>query len=150
MLETLKPPARELTDVIAHLPAGAVLDLACGSGRHSVWLAERGWRVTAVDLQIEANFPGGPAIRTIEANLEKHEILIEPGAWDLIVGWLYWQPDLLPAIAEGVRAGGVVALAGKTSGRFATSLAQYREAFAGFTELSSGEDETRAFFIGRR
>jgi len=142
--------ARELTDAIAHLPPGNGLDLACGGARHSVWLAQRGWRVTAVDLQIEANFPGGPAIRTIEANLEKDEFIIEPCAWDLIVCWLYWQPDLLPAIALGVRPGGVVALAGKTSGRFATSLAQYRAAFAGFTELSSGENEMRAFFIGRR
>jgi len=34
--------------------AGPVLDLACGSGRAAVWLAERGWRVTGVDHQPEA------------------------------------------------------------------------------------------------
>ena len=66
--------------------------------------------------------------------------------------WLYWQPDLLPAvIALGARAGGVVALAGKTTGRFATSLAQYRAAFPAWTEIAfSGEPVTRAFFIARR
>lgn len=41
---------RETTD----LPPGAVLDLACGEGRNSVWLAARGWRVTGVDFSAEA------------------------------------------------------------------------------------------------
>lgn len=36
------------------LPPGAALDLACGEGRNSVWLAKRGWRVTAVDFSAEA------------------------------------------------------------------------------------------------
>lgn len=36
------------------LKPGRALDLGCGSGRHAVWLAERGWRVTAVDFSSEA------------------------------------------------------------------------------------------------
>ena len=35
---------------LAGLPAGRALDLAAGEGRNSVWLAERGWSVTAVDF----------------------------------------------------------------------------------------------------
>jgi len=38
--------ATELTG----LPAGRALDLAAGEGRNSVWLAQRGWTVTAVDF----------------------------------------------------------------------------------------------------
>jgi SAM-dependent methyltransferase len=32
------------------MPPGRALDLAAGEGRNSVWLAARGWRVTAVDF----------------------------------------------------------------------------------------------------
>jgi len=132
-----------LTSALAELTAGAALDLACGGGRHAEWLAARGWRVTAVD-QTPVEIPG---VRFMQADLERGEFTIEPNSWDAIVCWLYWQADLLPAIARGVRRGGIVARSGKTSGRFATSLANYRAAFAGWEEIVSGEDEVRAYFI---
>ncbi|MFI6168743.1 class I SAM-dependent methyltransferase [Nocardia sp. NPDC051052] len=31
-------------------PAGSALDLGCAEGADAIWLAERGWRVTAVDV----------------------------------------------------------------------------------------------------
>jgi SAM-dependent methyltransferase len=139
-------PARELTDLLQSVRPGRALDLACGSGRHARWLEARGWDVTAVDLEIEPI----EGVRCVQADLERHEFVIEPDARDLIVCWLYWQADLLPDIALGVRPGGIVALAGKTTGRFATSLAQYRMALAGWPELASGEDALRTFLIVRR
>jgi SAM-dependent methyltransferase len=35
---------------LAGLPPGDAVDLACGEGRNAIWLAGRGWRVTAVDF----------------------------------------------------------------------------------------------------
>jgi SAM-dependent methyltransferase len=139
-------PDRNLTEALAGVQPGKALDLAAGSGRHSVWLAERGWDVTAVDLNLEEM----PGVDCIRADLENHGYRIAPDAWDLIVCWLYWQPDLLAEIARGVRKGGIIALAGKTSGRFATSLTQYRGAFDGWIEIASGQNESRAFFIARK
>lgn len=46
---SVEPSAFLVTEVGALLP-GRALDLACGAGRNAVWLARRGWRVTAVDF----------------------------------------------------------------------------------------------------
>ncbi|NOX30695.1 MAG: methyltransferase domain-containing protein [Actinobacteria bacterium] len=35
---------------LADLPAGSAIDLGAGEGRNAVWLAQRGWKVTAVDF----------------------------------------------------------------------------------------------------
>lgn len=135
-----------LADLLPGVRPGKALDLAAGSGRHALWLAGRGWEVTAVDIEI-GDIAG---VHVIRADLEKHEYRIAPDSWDLIVCWRYWQPDLLPEIANGLRAGGIVALAGKTSGRFATSPAQFQEAFRGWTELASGRNEPIAFLIATK
>ncbi|HWE00069.1 MAG TPA: methyltransferase domain-containing protein [Bryobacteraceae bacterium] len=139
-------PDPRLTAALSDIPPGAALDLACGSGRHGLWLATRGWRVTGVDIQEQA--PAG--IDYVRADLERGEYTIAPGQWDLIICWLYWQPDLLRPIALGVRGGGCVALAGKTSGRFATSLAAYQAAFPDWEEIAAGQDDRITWFIARR
>jgi SAM-dependent methyltransferase len=61
---------------LAGLPPGRALDVACGEGRNALWLAERGWRVTAVDFSRVALDKG----RTL---LSRH-----PRAADLQVEWV--------------------------------------------------------------
>jgi SAM-dependent methyltransferase len=43
-------PNRFVADELAGLSPGRAIDLGCGEGRNAIWLAERGWRVTAVDF----------------------------------------------------------------------------------------------------
>ncbi|MGH3449676.1 MAG: class I SAM-dependent methyltransferase, partial [Haloechinothrix sp.] len=43
-------PNQTLVAEVAELPVGRALDLGAGQGRNAVWLAERGWQVTAVDF----------------------------------------------------------------------------------------------------
>jgi 2-polyprenyl-3-methyl-5-hydroxy-6-metoxy-1,4-benzoquinol methylase len=43
-------PNRFLVAEVERMPPGRALDLACGAGRNAVWLAEQGWKVTAVDF----------------------------------------------------------------------------------------------------
>jgi SAM-dependent methyltransferase len=43
-------PNALIAELLAGLPAGDAVDLAAGEGRHALWLAGLGWRVTAVDF----------------------------------------------------------------------------------------------------
>ena len=47
-------PNRALVTAVAGLDPGRALDLGCGEGGDSVWLAEQGWQVTAVDIAATA------------------------------------------------------------------------------------------------
>ena len=43
-------PNQFVEQALADLPPGRAVDLAAGEGRNAIWLARRGWRVTAVDF----------------------------------------------------------------------------------------------------
>ena len=43
-------PNQFLVAEMVGLPVGRAVDLACGEGRNSIWLAEQGWEVTGVDF----------------------------------------------------------------------------------------------------
>ncbi|MBG0738076.1 class I SAM-dependent methyltransferase [Paeniglutamicibacter antarcticus] len=43
-------PHAALAQIVTPLAPGTALDLATGDGRNGIWLAERGWQVTAVDF----------------------------------------------------------------------------------------------------
>jgi SAM-dependent methyltransferase len=43
-------PNPQLVTEVAGLTPGRALDVGCGEGADAIWLAERGWRVTAVDI----------------------------------------------------------------------------------------------------
>ena len=104
-----------ITTFVSALSPGVALDVACGTGRHAIWLAEHGWRVTAVDsspaaIEILTRRAEEKAIRidACIADLERDEFVIERESYDLIVVCNYLQRDLFESIREGTRIGGVV------------------------------------------
>ena len=51
---TLSPALRDLIEGPAALSPGSALDIGCGTGDSSIYLARHGWHVTAVDVAAKA------------------------------------------------------------------------------------------------
>lgn len=49
-----RPPNAHLSAEARNLRPGFALDAGCGHGSHALWLAARGWQVTAVDFSATA------------------------------------------------------------------------------------------------
>jgi tellurite methyltransferase len=122
-------PASIVSEWLPLLPLGAALDLACGTGRHTLMLAARGQFVNAVDwsgtgLNIlenrarkaklsvsradDASAAGSrtQSIRLIQANLE--DIQLPDASFSLILCLQYLQRSLFQQMAAALRPGGVL------------------------------------------
>lgn len=104
-------PNRFVVEVVADLPPGRALDVAAGEGRNAVWLAERGWRVTAADFSSVAVERGrllarerGVEVEWVHADARDPAPLRE--AYDLVLlSYLHLPPDdWRRALTEAVRA----------------------------------------------
>lgn len=91
-------------------PDGLVLDLACGFGRHSRYLARRGFRVEAVDRDAEAMtyLADLAGVTARIADLEDAPWPFSGRRFDAVVVTNYlWRPLFAP-ILDALDAGGVL------------------------------------------
>ncbi|MCX7673170.1 MAG: class I SAM-dependent methyltransferase [Thiobacillaceae bacterium] len=105
----------------AHLiPArGRVLDVACGGGRHAVWLAARGWQVTAVDRDLTPSAPvrDTPGVVWLQHDLERDGWPFPAGVWQGVVVVNYLHRPLMPHLIEALAAGGALLYATYAQGQ---------------------------------
>lgn len=111
----------------AHLPAGTALDAGCGTGTEALWLAERGWDVTAGDIsatalttaEARATAAGlSERIDWVEVDLSRWE---PEQTWDLVVTSYahaqIGQLSLYRRIASWVAPGGTLLIVAHLHGR---------------------------------
>ena len=118
-------PNAVLVQEITGLEPGTALDLGCGEGADAIWLAERGWRVTATD--ISRNALGRAARHAADAGVadrvdwQPHDLAVSfpEGAYDLVTAMFLHSPaegmpreEILRSAAAAVAPGGVLLIAG--------------------------------------
>ncbi|MGH3451084.1 MAG: class I SAM-dependent methyltransferase, partial [Haloechinothrix sp.] len=78
-----------LVTEVADLPPGQALDVGCGEGADALWLARRGWQVTAVDISRTALQRAAAAATDIAGR----------------VAWTHGDPTTTPPAGRRVRPG---------------------------------------------
>jgi tellurite methyltransferase len=96
-----------------NLRRGKTLDIAAGKGRNALFLASRGFQVTAIDISAVGLEQGRKQAEALslsiaweEADLENMELA--PAQYDLILDFNYLQRSLIPQIIGALRPGGQV------------------------------------------
>lgn len=120
-----RPANAHLSTELAGLPPGRALDAGCGHGAETLWLAWRGWRVTAVDFSAACLAHGQSMAEAAGSDVAERIDWIQadlavwtpdPGDYDLLL-CLYVhiagsETEIVKRMASGVAAGGTLFLVG--------------------------------------
>ncbi|WP_162563234.1 SAM-dependent methyltransferase, partial [Mycolicibacterium septicum] len=105
----------QLAKIAADLPAGRALDLGCGEGGDSVWLAEQGWQVTGVDVSDTALARAAAEAQergvADRITFERHDLSesLPSGRFDLVSAQFLQSPIAMDRAGLLRRAAGAVA-----------------------------------------
>jgi tellurite methyltransferase len=108
--------------LVAHaalLEGGRALDLACGLGQNSIWLAARGYDVLAVDISPVALAVAGERAQVagVQERIKWQQQDLEegrpgwatpPGGFDLVCVFRFLDRRLFPGLRVAVRPGGLL------------------------------------------
>jgi SAM-dependent methyltransferase len=153
-------PSPLVVEFTRDLPPGAALDLACGPGRHALYLAARGWQVTAVDgapaaVELLRRFSreSDLAVDTRLADLDAQEFDFPDGAFDLVLSCLYLQRNLIPKMKRTLRREGIVimtALLGEAATPTRVAPGELRSLFDDWRVWRSQENQGVAEIVAQR
>jgi len=101
-------PIKLITDFAKLATGTKALDVACGMGRHSKYLASQGFEVDALDissLAIDA-LQGIPNINPIEVDFDTYTL--SKNAYDLIVCTFFLKRELFPQMIDALNEDGIL------------------------------------------
>ena len=169
--DVLNTPSPFLVHLLSNMPdppiGATALDIGSGSGRNSIYLARKGYEVTAVDIsRVGLDLTKRTAkshhlpITTIEQDINSFDI--GKNNWNLIllIDFPFPYQELLPRIAEGLKPDGIVIINGVSvkQGEKASTLVGYTlmdrkdltKAFGGFTIIHDSENLQDTIWGGKK
>ncbi len=106
-------PRAWLVDHATMLKQGRALDLACGTGRNALFVAQQGYVVDAIDISMEAltRLLGkarrlGVPVNPIQADLDT--FVLPKSTYDLVMVFYFLNRKIFPAIVESLKSGGIL------------------------------------------
>lgn len=119
-------PNPHLVTTVGDLGAGRALDIGSGEGADSIWLAQRGWTVTALDLSQTGLDKSAAHAQSLGDDIAERitwqqadliEWVAEPDAYDLVTAQFMHLPkpqifDLQLKLAASVAPGGTLLIVG--------------------------------------
>ncbi len=130
-------PNPQLVAHASELGPGTALDVGCGEGADAIWLAERGWHVTALDVSPVALGRGAKRAAEIGADVAQridwlHEDLLtwtglEAASYDLVSAQFVHLPKeprdaLFRLLAASVAPGGTLLIVGHDASDLQTTV----------------------------
>ncbi|UFS61445.1 methyltransferase domain-containing protein [Sulfurimonas sp. HSL-3221] len=108
-----RPPSELVSTHAAEAPGARALDLACGGGRHSLYLADEGFSVDAVDISTVAlaalrEKADLDKINLIEADLDT--FVPDAETYDMIVKTNFLDRGLIARAKAALKPGGIMVL----------------------------------------
>lgn len=92
--------------------AGSALDVAGGTGRHAIWLAQQGWRVTLLDVSSvgleRARNNAGEWAENIDFQTADLRQFSADRQYDLILVFFYLQREIFSELIRALRPGGLL------------------------------------------
>lgn len=141
--------------------AGVALEVACGTGAGSVWLARRGLEVRGVDVSpVAVDHAETLAARHDLADRCRFDVVdLDDGLpagppVDVVLCHRFRDPRLYQPMSERLRAGGVLAVCvlsevGAAPGRFRAAPGELVSAFTGLDVIAAGEGGGQAWLLAR-
>lgn len=98
--------------ILERCPGREALDIACGEGRNSIFLARRGFRVTGLDISETGIAKArhwaeeeGVQVDFITADLERYHF---DRSYDLIINFNFLLRQLIPRLVTALSPGGIL------------------------------------------
>ncbi len=105
-----RDPSQKMVDFIDNTKSKKALDVACGSGRNSIYLASKGFEVDAVDIsEVALKTLTDKNIKAINAQyVDLDTYTPQENTYDLIVKCNYLQRDLIDKLKKALKVGGLL------------------------------------------